>query len=73
MKEKRFLSDKPNVNGFTWYPVSSQIQAVELDLVSRPTDEEVTFLASEYSSLTFGVFENGELNRLIGEEGVEVL
>jgi hypothetical protein len=73
MKESRFLSDTPNVKEFTWYPVTHTTQAVELSLTTRPTDEEIAFLAREYRSLTFGVMEEQIVDRLISEDGVEVL
>ena len=73
MKESRFLSDNPNVKGFAWYPVTTSTQAVELELTSRPTDEELVFLAGQYTSLTFGVMNDGIVEKLISEEGVEVL
>lgn len=74
MKENRFLSDIPNVKAFTWYPVTTEIQAVELDLTQKPTEQEITFLANEYTSLTIGVLdEAGNVVTLISSEGIEVL
>lgn len=74
MKESRFLSDKPNVKAFTWYPITTQTQAIELELTNKPTDQEISFLCREYSSLTIGVIdEAGKAVRLITDEGVEVL
>ena len=70
MKESRFLSDKPNVVAFTWYPITEQTQCVELDLTSKPTDAEVEFLIREMTSLSFGVFEDGNLQRVISLEEI---
>jgi hypothetical protein len=72
MKQSRFLSDKPNVNGFVWYPIDETTQVIEIDLVTKPTDEELSFLCAEFKSLTIAVMnENGGVVRLLSEGVVE--
>lgn len=74
MKESRFLSDKPNVKAFTWYPITTYIQGVELELTKLPPEDELSFLCREYSSLTIGVIDkNGRVTKLITDEHIEVL
>jgi hypothetical protein len=73
MKESRFLSDKPNVKSFCWYPISEETQCVEMEMTQKPTDEELQFLIREYQSLSIGVFEKEALKRVISiEEILEV-
>lgn len=70
MKESRFLSDKPNVVAFTWYPITEETQCVELQLTSKPNEQEIEFLVREMTSLSFGVFEDGDLKRVISLEEI---
>jgi hypothetical protein len=70
MKESRFLSDKPNVKGFAWYPITEQTQCVEIDLTIKPDNTELEFLTREYQSLSIGVFEDGKLKRVISVEDI---
>lgn len=70
MKESRFLSDKPNVKGFAWYPITTETQCVEMELTSRPATEELEFLTRDYQSLSIGVFEDGALRRVISVEDI---
>jgi hypothetical protein len=73
MKESRFLSDKPNVKSFCWYPITAETQCVEMEMTQKPTDEELQFLIREYQSLSIGVFEKEALKRVISiEEILEV-
>ena len=72
LKESRFLSDKPNVKGFTWYPITTQVQAVELKLTATLSDDELCMLCREYTSLTIArLLEDGSVDRLITNEGIE--
>lgn len=74
MKESRFLSDKPNVKAFTWYPITTEMQAVELEITKHPSDEEISFLCREYNSLVVGVIDkDGKAVKLITDEEIEVL
>lgn len=70
MKESRFLSDKPNVKGFAWYPITTETQCVEIELTNRPETAELEFLVREYQSLSIGVFEAGQLKRVISVEDI---
>lgn len=73
MKESRFLSDKPNVKAFSWFPLTTETQCVEIEMTQRPTDSELEFLIREYQSLSIGVFENEALQRIISiDEILEV-
>jgi hypothetical protein len=73
MKESRFLSDKPNVKAFSWYPITTESQCVEIEMTQKPTDAELEFLIREYQSLSIGVFEDEALQRIISiEEILEV-
>jgi hypothetical protein len=73
MKESRFLSDEANVKSFTWYPITTEVQGVELELTNKPTDDELTFLCRDFSSLTIGVIKDGKVTKLITDEAIEVL
>lgn len=74
MKENRFLSDKPNVKSFTWYPVTTDVQAVEMAVTKRPTDEEISFLCRDFETLTVGVITpEGDVSKLITNESTEVM
>lgn len=70
MKESRFLSDKPNVKGFSWYPVTIETQCVEMELTQKCTDAELEFLVREYQSVSIGVFEDNKLKRVISVEEI---
>lgn len=70
MKESRFLSDKPNVKGFSWYPVTTETQCVEMELTQKCTDAELEFLVREYQSVSIGVFEEDKLKRVISVEEI---
>lgn len=74
MKENRLLSDKPNVKAFTWYPISEQMQCVEIELSSRPNEQELSFLCDEFTSITLAVMdEKGGVLKLISAGVVEEL
>lgn len=70
MKESRFLSDKPNVKGFSWYPITAQTQCVEVELTTKLETTELEFLTREYQSLSIGVFDDGQLKRVISVEDI---
>lgn len=73
LKESRFLSDKPNVKSFHWYPISEEYQSVEMEVTQLSTDEELEFLVREYQSVSIGVFEDDVLKKVISiEEILEV-
>lgn len=73
LKESRFLSDKPNVKSFSWFPLTTETQCVEIEMTQKPTDAELEFLIREYQSISIGVFENEALQRIISiEEILEV-
>lgn len=70
MKESRFLSDKPNVVAFTWYPITEQTQCVELEVTQKASNEEIAFLIRDLTSLSVGVFEEGNLTEIITLEEI---
>jgi hypothetical protein len=57
-KERRFLSDKPNVADFKWYPLgNSGMQAIELTLNegSVVAESDLALLTNHYTSMDIGV------------------
>jgi hypothetical protein len=65
MKESRFLSDKPNVKSFVWYPIDTTTQCVEISMTNKIPKAEMEFLTREYQSITVGILKDGILNSLI--------
>jgi hypothetical protein len=74
-EEGRFMSDKPNLDGFKWYPLSDDTHVLEVwtenDIVIDP--RELAILTREYTSLTIGVVDGVTVNTVIAEGEVEKL
>ena len=74
-EEGRFMSDKPNLDSFKWYPISDDTHVLEVwtesDVVIDP--RELAILTREYTSLTIGVVEGVTVNTVIAEGEVERL
>ena len=57
-KERRFLSDTPNVADFKWYPLGeSGMQAIELTLIEGAVvaESDLALLTNHYTSMDIGV------------------
>jgi hypothetical protein len=65
LKESRFLSDKPNVKSFVWYPIDTQTQCVEISMTRKIPRSEMEFLTREYQSITVGILKEGILDSLV--------
>lgn len=74
-EEGRFMSDKPNLDGFKWYPISDDTHVLEVwtedDTVIDP--RELAILSREYTSLTIGIVEGIMVKTVIAEGEVEEL
>jgi hypothetical protein len=74
-EEGRFMSDKPNLDSFRWYPLTEDTHVLEVwtegDVVIDP--RELAILTREYTSLTIGVVEGITVNTVIAEGEVEKL
>jgi hypothetical protein len=74
-EEGRFMSDKPNLDSFKWYPLTEDTHVLEVwtenDVVIDP--RELAILTREYTSLTIGVVEGVTVNTVIAEGEVEKL
>ena len=76
-EEKRFLSDTPNIENFTWYPLGdSEMQAMEIELVEGADipNEELSLLTEHYTSMDIGVLteDNSVAAFISGGEVAEV-
>jgi hypothetical protein len=69
------MSDKPNLDGFKWYPLTDETHVLEVwtegDVVIDP--RELAILTREYSSLTIGLVEGLMVKTVIAEGEVEDL
>ena len=58
-KERRFLSDQPNVHDFKWYPLGQggDVHAIEVTLVAGATlgEADLALLTNHYSTMDIGV------------------
>ncbi len=58
-KERRFLSDQPNVEDFKWYPLGhgGDLHVIELTLTEglTVTEADLALLTNHYSSMDIGV------------------
>lgn len=74
-EEGRFMSDKPNLDGFKWYPLTDDTHVLEVwtegDIVIDP--RELAILTREYTSLTIGLVEGIMVKTVISEGQVEDL
>jgi hypothetical protein len=74
-EEGRFMSDKPNLDSFRWYPLTEDTHVLEVwtenDVVIDT--RELAILTREYTSLTIGVVEGVTVNTVIAEGEVEKL
>jgi hypothetical protein len=59
-KNRRFLSDTPNVEDFKWYPLGdSGLQAIELTLIEGAVipETDLALLTNHYTSMDIGVLD----------------
>lgn len=59
-KNRRFLSDTPNVEDFKWYPLGdSGMQAIEITLIDGAVvpEADLALLTNHYTSMDIGVLD----------------
>lgn len=72
-----FLSDQKNVKNAEWYPLSVDMQGLDIEMLEdNVLDSDINFLTADLTSLTIGrvvndaverVFSNGESSTLGGK------
>jgi hypothetical protein len=74
-EEGRFMSDKPNLTSYRWYPITEDTHVLEVwtegdvEIDTR----ELAILTREYTSLTIGIVEGVIVNTVVAEGEVEKL
>lgn len=73
--EGRFMSDKPNLESFRWYPITTDTQVLEvwMEEGKKIDERELAILTREYTSLTIGVVEGIAVKTVIADGEVEQL
>lgn len=71
----RFLSDKPNVEKFDWYPEEDGQLTAEISVsIDTPIDiDELTILTQEYPSLFISLGQRADIEAIISDGLVEAV
>ena len=63
-----FLSDKKNVKNAEWYPISVEMQGLEIEMLEdNITDADLNFLTADLTSLTIGKVVDDAMQRVYSE------
>ena len=74
-EQGRFMSDRPNLESYRWYPLDDDTQVVEVWLEEDAVidERELAILSREYTSFTIGVVEGLAVKTVIAEGEIEEL